>query len=110
MYPDWKTAYEAMHDRGEAVFPPAGLHYVLQLSRQIFRARNRPVTPSELLGEFRKQTRRDLGPMVAQVLENWGLKTSEDLGKAVILLGRYGCLTLEPADTIEAFAALDKPS
>jgi len=110
MYPDWKTAYAAMHDRGEAVFPPAGIHYVLQLSRQICRARNRPVTPSELLDEFRKQTRRELGPMVAQVLESWGLTTSEDLGKAVVLLGHYGCLTLEPAETIEAFAALDMPS
>jgi len=103
---DWKTAYASMHAHNEATFPPAGLHFVLQLSRQIYRSHNRAVTPAELLEEFRKKTRRDFGPLEQQVLDDWGIHTPEDLGKAVALLGRYGCLTLEPTDTVEAFAAL----
>jgi uncharacterized repeat protein (TIGR04138 family) len=107
---EWKSVYASMHAQNEAAFPPAGLHYVLQLSRGLYRAHSRDVAPAELLEEFRKQTRRDFGPLLPTVLEDWGLKGSENLGKAVSLLGRYGCLTLEPGDTVEAFAALENPA
>ena len=105
---DWKTVYATMHERGEADFPPAGLYYVLQLSRQASRARDsRPVTPNELYEDFSRQTRRDFGPMAPDVLEEWSLNTPGNFGRAVVLLGRHGCLTLEPSDTIEAFEGLE---
>jgi uncharacterized repeat protein (TIGR04138 family) len=107
---DWKTAYASMHTEHRAAFPPAGLHYVLQLNRKLFNAHHRTITPAELWQEFGKHTRRDFGPLVAQVLSDWKLGTPEDLGNAVVLLGSYGCLTLEPTDTVEAFAALETSS
>ncbi len=107
---DWKTVYASMHARNEATFPPAALHYILQLSRRLYDAHHRAVTPAELCGEFHGTTLRDFGALLPCVLEDWGLNSAEDLGRAVALLGRYGCLTLEPTDTVEAFAALEAPT
>ena len=107
MAADWKSAYAEMHLRGEAVFPPAGLYYVLQLTRQTVQTReDRVASPGQLLEDFRKQIRRDFGTLASRVLQDWEFHSPEDLGRAVVLLGRYGCLTLEPADTVEAFAML----
>ena len=107
MAADWKTAYATMHLRGDAAFPPAGLYYVLQIARLAFQNREgRKINPGELLEDFRRQTRRDFGVLVSRVLEDWNFHSPEDLGRAVVLLGQYGCLTLEPTDTVEAFAIL----
>ncbi len=102
---DWKGAYAGMHARGEADFPPACLYYVLQLNRQISRERSgRPMTPEELTEYFRKRIRIDFGPLANRVLQEWG-PTPEHLGRAVVLLGRHGCLKLDATDTAASFAA-----
>ena len=107
MATDWKTAYAEMHAKSEAMFPPAALHYVVELCRQASQRREgRVVTPEELTEDFRKQFRRDFGSMGNEVRNDWGIHSSADLGKAVILLGKYGCLTLEPTDTEDAFTSL----
>ncbi len=104
---DWKSAYAEMHLRGEASYPPAGLYYVLQLTRQSVQTREgRVISPGELLEDFRKQIRRDFGSLATKVLEDWEFHSPEDLGRAVVLLGQHGCLTLEHTDTVEAFAIL----
>jgi uncharacterized repeat protein (TIGR04138 family) len=104
--PDWKNAYAGLQKKGEAEFPPACLHYVLQATRLAFRERgNKGLTPNELIGVFRQRLRRDFGPLLAAVLEDWGLRAPEDLGKAVLLLGRAGCLIPGPEDTLAAYGA-----
>ncbi len=103
---DWKNAYAKMQAGGEAAFPPACLHYVLQLCRSPRPNSGSVLTPEEFTGLFRKQAKRDFGSLMASVLEDWGLQSPQDLGKAVVLLGRYGCLSLEPTDTVESFSAL----
>ena len=110
MASDWKSAFAAMQAAGEADFPPMGLHYVLQLARTGFREKgNQALSPEDFTEVFRQRTRRDFGPMTDAVLGDWGLLSPVDLGKAVLLLGRHGCLTLAPEDTMEAFAVDNRP-
>jgi uncharacterized repeat protein (TIGR04138 family) len=107
----WTTVYATMHRDGAAAFPPACLHYVLELVRNEAHAaqagtQGAPalLTPADTTLAFRRAARGDFGPLRDDVLEDWELRTPEDLGKAVTLLGRYGCLTLEDGDTPAAFA------
>lgn len=111
---DWKSVYAAMHRAGDAAFPPAALYYVLQTVRKRA-ARSQeaeaqaPLTPQDIITTFRAGVRADFGPLSREVLEDWNLRASADLGEAVLLLGRYRCLALEPSDTREAFAADERP-
>ena len=106
---DWKSVYATLHRDGEAAFPPAALHYVLQLIRQRVPKEagsgSTPLTPEAIITTFRVSVRKDFGPLTREVLDEWNLRTPDQLGKAVLLLGRYQCLSLEPSDTQEAFAA-----
>jgi uncharacterized repeat protein (TIGR04138 family) len=110
---DWKSVYASMHRDGEAAFPPAALHYVLQLVRKRAGtqagANTELLTPASIITTFRGSVRGDFGPLTREVLDEWKLRTPEELGKAVLLLGRYRCLTLEPSDTLEAFAIDSEP-
>jgi uncharacterized repeat protein (TIGR04138 family) len=110
----WTSAYAAMHRDGAAAFPPACLHYVLDLVRAESARRGPgtggsgmsggPLTPTETSAAFRRATRADFGPLVDDVLADWKLETPAALGEAVALLGAYGCLTLEAGDSPQAFA------
>ena len=108
---EWKSVYAAMHRDGEAVFPPAALHYILQLVRKHGGTPPSPdtapppLTPKAIITTFRKSIHSDFGPLSREVLEDWKLRTPGELGRAVLLLGRYHCLSLEPSDTLEAFGA-----
>ncbi len=101
---EWKTVYATLHGDGEAAFPPAALHYVLQLVRKRAGSVSTPLTPEAIITTFRVNVYNDFGPLTYEVLDEWNLRTPEQLGKAVLLLGRYRCLSLEPSDTLEAFA------
>jgi len=102
---DWKTAYAEMHARGEAEFPPAGLHYLLEIIRNSARERGeKHLASGEFSEYFRKRIRNDFGPLTNSVLREWGLAHPKDLGRALNLLGRHGCLKLDDSDTPESFA------
>jgi uncharacterized repeat protein (TIGR04138 family) len=100
----WKAAYASMYRDGSADFPPACLHYVLELVRSTSRQHGSELTPAATTRAFREAIRADFGALAGEVLEDWGLRTPKDLGHAVELLGRYGCLTLDSEDTPEHFA------
>jgi uncharacterized repeat protein (TIGR04138 family) len=103
MSPGWKDAYAAMHRAGEASFPPAGLHYVLELVRHATRARGAALSPADTIASFRRAARADFGPLRAGVLAEWGLETPAALGSAIHLLARHDCLTLEESESPEDF-------
>jgi len=115
---DWSSAYAAMHAKGEAFFPPACLHYVLEgvleahkAARESFPAdaADGSLTPDQIVTTFRTRARRDFGPLLPEVLGDWGMTSPAALGEAVLLLGRFGLLSLSPSDTPEAFAADARP-
>jgi len=99
---DWKSVYAAMHRDGEAAFPPAALHYVLQIVRASAKTDTRP---EALIATFRRALRNDFGPLLGDVVTEWNIRNPADFGRAILLLGKYRCLSLEPSDTAEAFAA-----
>jgi uncharacterized repeat protein (TIGR04138 family) len=93
-----------MHRDGAAAFPPACLHYVLELVRNESRRRAAVLPPADMVAAFRRAARSDFGSLCREVLEDWELRVPADLGHAVLLLGRYGCLSLDAEDTPGAFA------
>jgi uncharacterized repeat protein (TIGR04138 family) len=101
----WKAAYAAMHRDGGAEFPPAAMRYVLEIARGESRKAQAPLSPADLVAAFRRAARADFGPLLPEVLEHWDLRAPASLGRAVEALGRYGCLSLDEADTVAAFAS-----
>ena len=102
---DWVTVYAALHREGATSFAPAGLHYVLDVTRAEAARRGGDVAPADLIAAFRRAVRADFGPLSATVLADWSLETPAVLGAAVSQLGRYGGLDLADGDAIDAFAA-----
>jgi hypothetical protein len=116
----WTEAYASLHRDGVAHFPPACLHYVLNIVRQAsfvwgerdpveiedlagpemapVRPTPRSVPPAAVIKAFRSAIRNDFGALRDEVLEDWGLRTPADLGLAITLLGQAGALTLEEGD------------
>ena len=100
----WKAAYAALYHDGAASFPPASMHYVLEVVRSAVHNRGNALTPADTTEAFREAVRSDFGPLSDAVLADWELRTPKDLGHAVDLLGRSGCLTLDSEDVPENFA------
>jgi uncharacterized repeat protein (TIGR04138 family) len=144
----WTAVYATLHETGRAVFPPACLHYVLEVVRRA--ARHLPhsyqalgarsemnlkpelnstshkseafhiensssmnksstlahtLSAPDVITAFRTAVRTDFGPLRNAVLEEWGILTPADLGRAVSVLGSVGCLNLDDGDSIEFYAA-----
>jgi uncharacterized repeat protein (TIGR04138 family) len=122
----WTEAYAGLYRDGVAHFPPACLHYVLNIVRQASlvgsendpveridltghetahtRPAPRSVPPAGVIKAFRSAVRNDFGTLRDDVLEDWGLRTPADLGLAITLLGQAGALTLEEGDAPECYS------
>jgi hypothetical protein len=59
-----------MHRDDEAAFPPACLHYLLELVRNAARGRDNstPFTPADTVAAFRRAVRADFGGIFVDVL------------------------------------------
>lgn len=100
----WSAAYARLHREGLAEFPPACLHYVLELVRRVSHEEG-PPGPAALTAAFRAATRDDFGPLRRDVLDEWGVRRPAALGRAVALLGHAGCLILDEEDAPAFYAA-----
>jgi uncharacterized repeat protein (TIGR04138 family) len=66
------------------------------------------VDAAELLDGFRQLALKEFGPMVMTVLEYWGVKDSEDVGRMVFDLITAGVFGKTKSDSLEDFhQALD---
>jgi len=63
----------------------------------------RHLSGEELLEAFRLRALREFGPMSARVLKNWGLHSTDDVGKIVFRLVEAGVLGKTPEDRMEDF-------
>lgn len=57
----------------------------------------------ELLEAFKELALTKFGPMTLMVLEEWGIRSSKDVGKIVFNLVEAGILGKSPSDKIEDF-------
>lgn len=79
-------------------FVLAGLNFtVSKLSKP------RHVSGRELLEGIRKYALEQFGPLTRTVLNHWGLKSTEDIGRIVFALVEAGILRKQPQDSLEDF-------
>jgi uncharacterized repeat protein (TIGR04138 family) len=64
----------------------------------------RDPTAEELCAHLRGAALSEWGPLAAMVLENWGIRRTEDFGELVMALIRAGLLAGPPASRLEEFA------
>ncbi|MEM7146067.1 MAG: Minf_1886 family protein [Verrucomicrobiota bacterium] len=64
---------------------------------------NRHVSGKELLGGFRDHALEEFGPMAITVLEEWGIRSSDDVGEMVFNLIDVGVFGRAETDTREDF-------
>lgn len=108
MSADIRTAYLAQLREGNSSFSPECLEYLFQIIyRSTFQGKVfRDLPAAELCRIFRRQAAADFGAFAPETMERFGLATFEDLGRAVGLLVRLGCLALREGESLEAYAAL----
>jgi uncharacterized repeat protein (TIGR04138 family) len=63
----------------------------------------RGLTGEELLEGFRRLALERYGPTARLVLEHWGVRTTEDIGRAVMNMVAAGLLRKSDRDTLEDF-------
>lgn len=104
---DPRAAHLSMLREGAERFSPAGLEYLLRLvQRAAFSGDgNRDVGAAEICDRFRRAAADDFGPFTRTALDRFGLATGDDLGRAVVLLARAGCLALREGETAAEYAA-----
>ena len=77
-------------------------HSVKLLARE--NAEDRHVTGQELLVGFRDLALHEFGPMALFVMHEWGIKTSEDVGRMVYNFIDVGFYGRNETDSIEDFS------
>jgi uncharacterized repeat protein (TIGR04138 family) len=101
------AAYLAMLRSGPVGFPPACLEYLLHA---ILRASHRgdgfrDLTAAEACRAFHAQAAADFGAFADEAMARFGLRTFDDLGRAIFLLAEHGCLTLRDGESRADYAA-----
>lgn len=64
---------------------------------------NRHVSGPQLLEGFRQYVLENYGPLSYPLLQNWGLKTTRDVGNIVFNIIETGLFGRSPEDSLEAF-------
>lgn len=104
---DPRAAFLAAARAGLADFDARGLDYLQRLVARLSRGPSgyRAVSAAALCAGFRAHAAADFGALASHVASRWGLASGADLGRAVLLLADGGCLTLDPGESLEDYAA-----
>ena len=119
---DLRKACLEMRAAGEEDFPPACLDYLYRLIHRLsisataaagsraapgeVDSRFRQLSAAELIQAFQQQARSDFGGLAGAVAERWGIRKGEDIGRVILLLARYRCLSLGAGESLEEYAAV----
>jgi uncharacterized repeat protein (TIGR04138 family) len=107
MAADLPKAYLAMLRSGPVDFPPACLEYLLHsILRASYRGDGfRDLAAAEVCRTFRAQAAADFGAFASDAMARFGIRTFDDLGRAIFLLAKHGCLTLQDGESRADYAA-----
>lgn len=94
-------ATESHYDEGAYIFVLEAIEY-LQSKLPI----RRHVSGSELAHACREHALEQYGLMARQVLEHWGIRRTDDMGRIVFALVEVGLLSTQPTDREEDFRAV----
>lgn len=105
---DIRAAYLIQLREGRESFSPGCLEYLFHIIyRATFQGKAfRDLRAAELCRIFRMQAAADFGAFSGEAMKRFGLGTYGDLGRAVELLARTGCLILREGDSLEEYEAL----
>ena len=105
---DVRSAYLAQLREGRKSFSPECLEYLFHIIyRATFQGKAfRDLPASELCRIFRTQAAADFGAFAGEAMKRFGLGGYGDLGRAVELLARTGCLILREGESLEEYEAL----
>ena len=104
---DRQAAFMAAVRQAAGQFAPRGLEYVYHQVLRLARRGSgfRQVPAPEFCRVFLEMASADFGNLALHVLERWGLRSGEDLGRAIFLLAERKCLSLADGETLEDYAA-----
>jgi uncharacterized repeat protein (TIGR04138 family) len=105
---DVRNAYLVQLREGRESFSPECLEYLFHIIyRATFQGKAfRDLPPAELCLIFRAQATADFGAFAEETMRRFGLDSYGDLGRAVELLARTGCLTMREGESLDEYAAL----
>lgn len=105
---DVRSAYLLQLRERRESFSPECLEYLFHIiHRATFQGRAyRDLPAAELCRIFRTQAAADFGAFAGETMMRFGLGSYGDLGRAVGLLARAGCLSLREGESPEEYAAM----
>lgn len=95
---------DGRYDVEAYVFVREALDFSVKALEKPTEGPDRHVTAQELLGCIRTYALREFGPMTLTVLNEWGIKKTEDFGQVVFSLVESGILGKTDEDKREDFA------
>jgi len=100
-----KLAGEGAYNREAYFFLRDALEATLKRRKKSRRESSGHVTPAELLDGFRQHALQEFGPMAVTVLDFWGVRSCEDIGRMVFGLVDAGVFGKTEHDSLEDFRA-----
>ncbi len=97
--------------RREPSYRPEGYDFLRESLEAVIKKRSKSRVPQvsshvsamELLDGFRHLALKEFGPMAPTVLEYWGIRNCQDIGKMVFLLVETGAFGRTEEDNLEGF-------
>jgi uncharacterized repeat protein (TIGR04138 family) len=96
-------ATDPTYDREAYNFLRDALEYTVKRRKKNRKEAGGHVSAQELLEGFRLYCLQEFGPMTVTVLDQWGITTSEDIGKMVFNLVNAGVFGATEEDSVEGF-------
>ena len=94
------------YQREAYIFLRDALDFTTKQQKKVKGTTVRHVSGPELLGGVRQYALKEFGPMVMTVFENWGIRSTEDIGHMVFNLIGAGIFGKTDEDSIEDFKAV----
>ncbi len=103
---DLDLVYADLIKREAVAHPKRCYGYILAVLRQLSEENSgADFGANEVTGYFRKRLRQDFGALAPKVTAYWELQKGSDLGTALSVLAKQGCLRWGSHDTLEDYAA-----
>ena len=97
------VASDPRYQREAYIFLRDALDFTTKQQKKVKGTTVRHVSGPELVGGVRQYALKEFGPMVLTVFDNWGIRSTEDIGHMVFNLINAGIIGKTEEDSIEDF-------
>ncbi|QQL43924.1 Minf_1886 family protein [Sulfuriroseicoccus oceanibius] len=102
---DLVVSKDPRYDRDAYTFLRESLEFTLKNSSSRSGSDDRHVSGQELMEGFRDFALQEFGPMAVTVFDEWGIRTTQDIGSMVFNLVEVGAFGKTEDDKLEDFQA-----